>query len=111
MNSEKYCTYCKMLRVTAYVLRFINNLKACSKKTNTNLSTFITKHERNLAEHLWLIYVQKDVFTDKQHKQLKLDLGFIVIDGVIRYKGRMGNNLLSFNTKHPIFLPNVILQG
>ena len=48
-----------MLRVTAYVLRFINNLKGRSKKTNTNLSTFITKHERDLAQHLWLIYIQK----------------------------------------------------
>ena len=70
-----------MLRVTTHVLRFINNLKGCSKKANTNLSMFITKHERNLAQHLWLIHVQKDVFTDKQHKQLKLYLGFIVIDG------------------------------
>ena len=59
MNIEKYCTYSKMLRVTAYVLRFINNLKGRSKKTNTNLSTFITKHERDLAQHLWLIYIQK----------------------------------------------------
>ena len=45
MNMEKYCNYSKMLIVTASVLRFINNLKGRSKKTNTNLSTFITKHE------------------------------------------------------------------
>ena len=94
-----------MLRVTAYVLRYINNLKRRSKKTNTNLSTFITKHERDLAEHLWLIYIEKDVFTDKQYEQLKHDLGFIVIDSVIRCKGRLGNSSLSFNTKHPTFLP------
>ena len=54
-----------MLRATVYVLRFINNLKGRSKKSNTNLQTFITKHERDLAEPLWFIYVQKDVFTDK----------------------------------------------
>ena len=46
-----------MLKVTTYVLQFINNLKGCSKKTNTNLSTFIIKHEHDLAEYLWLIYM------------------------------------------------------
>ena len=75
-----------MLRATAYVLRFINNLKGRSKKSNTNLQTVITKHERDLAEPLWFIYVQKDVFTDKQFEQLK-------------------HSSLSFNTKHAIFLP------
>ena len=29
-------------------------------------------------------FIQKDVFADKQYEQLKYDLGFIVIDGVIR---------------------------
>ena len=46
----------------------------------------------------------KDVFTDKQYEQLKYDFGFVVIDGVIRRKWRLGNSL-SFNTKHPTFLP------
>ena len=32
MNFEKYCNYSKMLRVAAYVLRFINNLKGRSKR-------------------------------------------------------------------------------
>ena len=64
------------------MLRLINNLKERSKKTTNNLATFITKHERDL----WLIYVQKDVFTDKQYELLKHDLEFIVIHGVIRCK-------------------------
>ena len=105
MNIEKYCTYSKILRVIAYVLRFINTLQGRSKKTNTNLSKFITKQESVLAEHLWRMHIQKDVFTDRQYEQLKHDLGFIVIDGVIRCKGRLGNSSLSFNTKHPLFLP------
>ena len=94
-----------MLRVTAYVLRFIINLKGRSKKTNSDLSTFVTKHERDLAEHLWLIYIQENACADKHYEQLKHDLGFIVIDGVIRCKERLGNSLFSFNTEHPIFLP------
>ena len=105
MNIEKYYSYSKMLKETAYVLRFINNLKGRSKKTNTNLSTFITKPERDLAEHLWLIYIHKDVFPDKQYEQLKHDLELIVIDGVIRCKGRLGSSSSSFNTKHSVFLP------
>ena len=44
-------------------------------------------------------------FTDKQYEQLKHDLEFIVIHCVIRRKGRLGNRLLSFNTKHPVFIP------
>ena len=65
MNIEKYCTYSKRLRVTAYVLKFINNLKGQSKKSNNNLSTFITKQKHDLTGYLWLTYIEKDVFTGK----------------------------------------------
>ena len=60
------------------MLQFLNNLKGHSKKTNTNLSTFITKHKRDLAEHLWLVYIQNDVFTDKNYEQLKHYLGLLL---------------------------------
>ena len=69
------------------------------------LTTFTNTHEHDLAEHLWIIYIQKDVFTDKQYGKLKHDFEFTVIDGVVRCKERLGNSSLSFNTKHSIFLP------
>ena len=59
-----------MLKVIAYVLRFII-WKDVQKKT--------------FAAYLHT----KDVFTSKQYEQFKQDLGFIVIDGVIGCKGRL----------------------
>ena len=36
---------------------------------------------------------------------------FVVIHDIIRCKGKLGNNLLSFNTKHPVFLPMQLKNG
>ena len=74
MNIEKYCTYSKRLRVTAYVIKFINNLKGQSKKSNNNLSTFITKQKHDLTGYLWLTYIEKDVFTGKGSQNTKIFL-------------------------------------
>ena len=74
MNIEKYCTYSKRLRVTAYVLQFINNLKGQSKKSNNNLSTCITKQKHDLTGHLWLTYIEKDVFAGKGCQNTKIFL-------------------------------------
>ena len=90
---------------------FIDNFKWRRKRTNTNLSTFIITHECDLSENLWLIYIQNNVFTDKQYEQLKHDSGVTVINGVNRCKGRLVNSSLLFISNILYFFQNVILQS
>ena len=105
MNISSYNSYNKLLRVTAFVLRFISNLKRKTKKDKLNLSTYIYAEERIKAERLWILFLQFDIYHNKQYQQLKKDLGFVIIDNIIRCKGRLGNSKLSYDRKFPIFLP------
>ena len=61
--------------VTAYILRFIVNLKNSLNKEGINLGRKGTT-EKLFEERLWAIYVQKDIFSSKQYEQLKNDLVF-----------------------------------
>ena len=105
IDIEKFGSYRKLLRITAYILRFIDNLKRSLKKETLNLNKTVSVSEINFAENLWIINIQKNLFDDKQYEQLKNDLGFIVVDKIIRCKGRIGNSTLSYNSKYPIFIP------
>ena len=52
--------------VTAYLLRFMVNLKNSLNKEWINLGKKITI-EKLFEERLWVIYVQKDTFSSKQY--------------------------------------------
>jgi len=102
--SNRCNSYTKLIRVTAYILRFIDNLKA--KINHTNLSTgVISINEFCNAEKIWFNYVQHDVKNNSAYKQLSKDLQFFQQDGIIRCKGRLKNTPLNYDTKFPIFIP------
>jgi len=95
--------YSKLIRVTAYVLRFISNLKASVQGQSTYLG-FITSTEISSAEHLWYLNVQSEI-KNNNYKQLARDLQFFKNDDVIRCRGRMKNAPLHYDAKYPIFIP------
>ena len=84
---SKHASYWKLLRVTAFVKRFINNCKK-SKKLKGPLMT----DELQAAEKFWIIQAQ-------EVEVLKSDVGLRADkDGILRCVGRVCNY-------HPVFLP------
>ena len=61
--------------------------------------------ENNFAERLWILYIEIYIFTNKQYEQLKSDLRFMFVDEIILCKGRIENIALSYESKHPVFIP------
>ncbi|XP_060551271.1 uncharacterized protein LOC132712851 [Ruditapes philippinarum] len=109
MNIDNYSSMTKLLRVTAYVTRFLINVR----KGSNILSGFLTSDELLNSETLWLKHIQKKHFAEtlnalKTHKRdnLQHQLGlFIDKIGLIRCKGRIELSDLTFGAKYPVLVP------
>ena len=100
INELRYSTHSKLIRTTAWFLRFIKNLK---EKISKQVGVLTSKELRD-AEILWIKTIQQSHFhaiKREKKNQMKLKLGLYVDpDGVLRCAGRLVN--LSI---HPKLLP------
>ena len=53
--------------VTAWILRFLNNIQACKKQTHLNFSVFHFLDELKTAEYLLYCFSEDRHFADKRH--------------------------------------------
>ena len=103
---QKFSSYQRLIRVTALVTRFIDNIRRKKKKEELILYQFVTSEEYDNAEVKWLTFIPQDFNQLKSYKQLKKDLNLEIFDdGLIRCKGRLKNAPVKFDTKFPILLP------
>ena len=100
----KYSNIDKLLRVTAYVMRFVNNIRR--KIANRERKTDdLEIEEINEARNLFIKTDQLSIKRDKDFENLKHNLGvFEDEQGILRCGGRLENAPLPFETKHPILL-------
>ena len=114
MHISNYSSLFRLLRVTAYLLQFINNVR---KPTTQNVGALSTE-ETNNALSLWIYDCQQTSFK-QEYKQLKSKPAkcsslvrqrclFLDADGYIRCGGRIHNAPLSELTRFPFFLPSNI---
>ncbi|KAJ8974333.1 hypothetical protein NQ317_002516 [Molorchus minor] len=104
---SNYSSLEKVLRITTYIRRYVNNL---------NLAGDLQVDELKLAERYWLKYIQETSFPD-EIKSLKSNLPlnknsviltlrpFLDDDGIMRLGGRLQESEFSYETRHPIILP------
>ena len=93
------------MRVTAYVLRFVSNLKR-SKMKKKLLDGEIRHEEVDRARELWIKEVQKSVYNNKSSDQEKVSLSLFTNDkGILRCGGRLQNAPIPNDARFPIFLP------
>lgn len=109
---ENVGTWKHLIRVTAYIQRFV---KACRRK-NGSASKHLTAEEIEAAEIYWIRYIQSICFTKeicslqggmlipKTSKIWKL-LPFLDGNGLLRVKGRLQCLDDSSDIRHPIILP------
>jgi len=108
---NRFSSWSRLIRATAYVLRFVNNLKDKVKRTGS-----LDLEELHMAELLWWKKVQLDSFPSvvkligggKQlgrDSKLKQLTPIIDSDGVLRVKGRLNNaNFVGMDVKSPVIL-------
>ena len=112
MHISNYSSLSRLLRVTVYLLRFINNVR---KPTTRNVGA-LTTEETNNALSLWIFDCQQTSF-QQEYKQLKSKPAkrsslvrqlrlFLDADGYICCGGRIHNAPLSELTRFPFLLPS-----
>ena len=120
MDVNKYSTFTKLLRVTAHVIKFKNNLlnalrskksSSTTHRLNKNYDTLkiiVTAAEIEEAKLLWVRGIQHQhlVRDGDRFAQLKKQLKMFCDEtGLWRCGGRLKNADLSYNTKYPFLLP------
>ncbi|XP_062541543.1 uncharacterized protein LOC134209562 [Armigeres subalbatus] len=110
---ERYSSYWRLIRITAYLRRFISRCRS----NNQQQETFLTTHELTEAKETLVKLVQQETFAEEMKqlnqkgplpKKFPFKNGHPIIDekGILRLGGRLHHSNESYQTKHPIVLPN-----
>ncbi|XP_014678785.1 PREDICTED: uncharacterized protein LOC106818606 [Priapulus caudatus] len=106
IDCTRFSSWRKLLRVTAYVMRFVGMLKSrIQKGSPPDDKTAVTTIELKRAEMYWIKVVQGRIKPRFKRGDFKVLTPFIDEEGVIRVGGRVGNMVTSYESKHPILLP------
>ena len=105
ISCENYSSLSKLLRVTAYVIRFIRLLKNKAKSSDTIRPNILEQEEIDEAGTLWIVQVQTSLAQETHFNEWKKQFGlFLDHKGIWRCGGRLDNADFQYATKHPIFL-------
>ena len=108
MDCREFSTWKRLLRVTAYVLRFCRNLRLKSSLQSDNNQVQvgpIGAEEIKDAEEYWAKKAQTGLSDRLEKGDFKTLSPFIDDKGIIRVGGRVDPNLLSYDGKGPALLP------
>lgn len=114
IDCEKYEKLSKLLSVTAFCLRYINNLRACISKDFQKRTGALCASEVQEAR-LYLVKVsQHEYFFDEMllvqngkpvpNSSRLSQLTPVLENGVMRMRGRIDKSLLTYDAKHPFIL-------
>ena len=112
---DRYNSYHMLINVTAWVLRFVANLKHSRLNQPKRLSPYLTPIETSHTEHFVFKQSQKQSFPNelyhlmhdepiKTSSPLRALSPFIDKQGLIRVGGRLSKSHLSFSQVHPVIL-------
>ena len=104
INIDKFSKLKRLINVTAWIRRFIENLKAKREKRELNVDG-LSVEELCLAERLWIKSIQETLKNDLSFKKTQMQLGVVEMEGILVCKGRLERSDLAFESKYPIYLP------
>ena len=106
INVNDYSKLHRLVCVTAWVRRFVNNLKAgLERRENTKRAGRLEVSELNEAEIELMKSAQGELKKQGNFKQLVSELGVVEQEGILRCVGRLVNSDLEFDARRPILLP------
>ena len=107
IDCSRFSSWRRLVRVTAYILRFVRRLKSRVQKKQdeaTATDTSLTPSELDDAETHWIQHAQKSLRDRLKSADLKSLSPFIEKE-IIRVGGRVDKSSMSYEDKHPILLP------
>ena len=105
LSFSKYSSSRKLFRVTAWVRRFIENIKNLREGRALRVGDLCVEEVEG-AERSWLLSVQRGMETDGSLKHLETHLNLFQDEfGVLRCRSRLENSDLVETQKFPVILP------
>lgn len=104
ISLSKFSSLIRLLRVTAWVKRFVWNLKQ-KKEMKEVVGGELSVCELKTAEKEWTKIAQEELKNEESFNQLKRAYGLEEKDEILRCCGRLGNSDLEIEAKEPIVLP------
>lgn len=113
---DRFSSYSKLVRVTAWVMRFINNCRASRRSSQvTQLTSSLCVQEIVSAENYWISYSQKDCFSAEVESIMAKETvpsssplmslhPFLDSNGILRVSGREQKSKLAYSAMHPVIL-------
>ena len=113
IDCKRFSKWRRLIRMTAWIIRSVDNLKAkvitgrAESQSNVKIrNDCLTPDELQEAELLWIKDAQKEIQVRALNGEFKMLSPFKDENGVIRVEGRVDKALVSYETRHPILLPN-----
>ena len=103
VDSTNYSGWTRLTRVTAYILRFIYNVRGASRNPSNRRSRPLQPAEIESAETYWIKEAQSSLTSWETDF---VDLAPFLQDGIIRVGGRLRRSNLSYDEVHPVLLPS-----
>jgi len=118
--ASRYSSWPKLVRVTAYLFKFINQLRSAkAHAVLANTSSALTVDDCNIARNFCLKRIQEETFSQErtallQHKPLSTKSALVSLklnpyigeDQLIRVGGRLHHAPIPMPVKHPVILPS-----
>ena len=104
IDVNNYSTLQRLVRVTAWIRRFVDNAKASAKQEEKGAER-LGVDELKCAESEWLKTVQSDLKKQDNFKQLVSELGIKEDRDILRCEGRLVNSDLESEARKPVVLP------
>ena len=101
INCTQFSWLRRLLRVTAYVMKFGRMLKAKVQRVSCEISTKLNASEIEAAQILWIKEAQMCLREDNCFKTWEHQFGLFLEDGIWRCKGRLE---VSYSTRYPMLL-------
>ena len=102
---ENFSRLQRLLRVTAYVIRFVEQLKPKLKNENIPFKADeLTSLEISRAEVMWIKQVQRNLTSNKAFQVWGRQFDLFLEGVVWRCRGRISNANIPYSTKHPALL-------
>ena len=96
-----YSSWQKLTRVTAYVLRFVHNIKSSHLDPRNSRVGPLQPEEISAAETFWIARTQGDL---PDWRDLFNGLASFMDGTIIRVGGRLKKSQLDYDQKHPVLL-------
>lgn len=104
IDVNKFSNIGRLLRVTAWVKRFLHNSKARTKGTERRKG-MLCRSELVEAERMWIRSSQDELKGSKHYNDLAMKLKLTEIDGLLKCQGRLEHSDLEPESRQPIILP------